>query len=139
MNSVDINLWRNISGQGEDGCQIYDIDWREFNMDDEVSTTETRACEVWEFDQTSFLSTITSDYNLVCGRDYLTSLAQTLYFVGMVLGVFTFGVLSDMFGRKKVLIPILLSVSVSGIITSQMPNYWSFVIARVFNAFVVRL
>ena len=42
-------------------------------------------------------SLLSSDFGLVCGRDYLTSLAQTLFFVGMVLGVFTFGVLSDMY------------------------------------------
>ena len=94
-------------------------------------------CKVWEFDQSEFQSTITSDFNLVCGRDYLTSLAQTLYFVGMVAGVFTFGVLSDIYGRKKVLIPILLAMSVSGIVTSQMSTYLTFIIARVFNAFIV--
>ena len=46
----------------------------------------------------------------MCGRDYLTSLAQTLYFVGMVLGVVTFGVLADIYGRKKVLVPLLLGI-----------------------------
>ena len=46
-------------------------------------------------------SLLCSDFGLVCGRDYLTSLAQTLFFVGMVLGVFTFGVLSDMYARKN--------------------------------------
>ena len=50
-------------------------------------------CDWWRL-LTSLLS---SDFGLVCGRDYLTSLAQTLFFVGMVLGVFTFGVLSDMY------------------------------------------
>lgn len=94
-------------------------------------------CENWEFDKTEFQSTIKSDFELVCGRDYLTSLAQTLYFVGMVMGVFTFGLLSDLFGRKRVLVPILLAMSVSGIITSLMPNYQTFMVARVFNAFIV--
>ena len=104
---------------------------------EEVLAPSLRTCESWEFDQTEFKSTIKSDFELVCGRDYLTSLAQTFYFVGMVLGVFTFGVLSDMFGRKKVLIPILLAMSISGIITALMPNYHTFIIARVFNAFIV--
>ena len=62
---------------------------------------------------------------------------QTLYFVGMVLGVFTFGVLSDMYGRKRVLVPILLLMSLSGILTALMPNYVTFIVARVFNAFIV--
>ena len=139
-------MWRNVSGQGGDGCNIYDVDWDNFDVStiDSVEVLDfandpMRPCETWEFDQTDFQSTITSDFNLVCGRDYLTSLAQTLYFVGMVAGVFTFGVLSDIYGRKKVLVPILLAMSVSGIITSQMPTYLTFTIARVFNAFIVIL
>ena len=52
----------------------------------------------------------------------------------MVLGVITFGVLADYFGRKKVLVPIMLGVSLTGIITSFMPNFETFVIGRVLNA-----
>ena len=48
----------------------------------------------------------------------------------MVCGVFTFGVLSDMFGRRRVLIPILLAMSATGILTALMPNYVTFIIAR---------
>ena len=50
--------------------------------------------------------------------------------LGMVCGVFTFGVLSDMFGRRRVLIPILLAMSATGILTALMPNYVTFIIAR---------
>ena len=136
---MSVDYWRNISGQGQDGCTIFDKNWDTYEFEteypDEVSSLRT--CEKWEFDKTEFQSTIKSDFELVCGRDYLTSLAQTLYFVGMVMGVFTFGLLSDLFGRKKVLIPILLAMSVSGIITSLMPNYQTFMVARVFNAFIV--
>jgi len=137
--TMSVNEWRNISGQGSKGCEVYDIDWQNYaaGSDNNKGFSSLRSCDSWEFDQTEFLSTITSDYGLVCGRDYLTSLAQTLYFVGMVCGVFTFGVLSDMFGRRRVLIPILLAMSATGILTALMPNYVTFIIARVFNAFIV--
>ena len=141
MKNVSVDYWRNISGQGEDGCTIFDKNWETYKFEADAEYSEEvsslRTCEDWEFDKTEFQSTIKSDFQLVCGRDYLTSLAQTLYFVGMVMGVFTFGLLSDLFGRKKVLVPILLAMSVSGIITSLMPNYQTFMVARVFNAFIV--
>ena len=126
-----------MSGQGPDGCSLYDVDWDNFAQGEDLETSETRACTKWDFDKTEFTSTITSEFSLLCGRDYLTSLAQTLYFVGMVLGVITFGVLADIYGRKKVLVPLLLGMAVTGIVTSQMPSYVTFIIGRVLNAFLV--
>ena len=94
-------------------------------------------CEEWEFDTSQFSSTITSDFGLVCDKEYLKSIAQTFYFVGMIFGVFTFGVLADIYGRKSILIPLLMGMSLSGIMTSQMPTYETFIVGRVLNAFVV--
>ena len=41
------------------------------------------------------------------------------------------------FGRRRVLIPILLAMSSTGILTAVMPSYASFMAARVLNAFIV--
>ena len=41
------------------------------------------------------------------------------------------------FGRRRVLIPILLAMSGTGILTAVMPSYASFMAARVLNAFIV--
>ena len=41
------------------------------------------------------------------------------------------------FGRRRVLIPILLAMSCTGILTAVMPSYASFIAARVLNAFIV--
>ena len=40
-------------------------------------------------------------------------------------------------GRRRVLIPILLAMSATGILTAVMPSYASFIAARVLNAFIV--
>ena len=34
-------------------------------------------------------------------RKYLVGLAQTLYFLGVVIGMLVFGILSDIYGRYK--------------------------------------
>ena len=138
---LGVEDWRNLSGQDSDGCSLYDIDWDNYNQgvleNKNSSKKRRRNCQKWEFDQTDFTSTITSEFGLVCGRDYLTSLAQTLYFVGMVLGVLTFGVLADIYGRKTVMVPLLVGMAITGVLTSQMPNYVTFIICRVLNAFLV--
>lgn len=40
-------------------------------------------------------------YLHIFSRKYLVGLAQTLYFLGVVIGMLVFGILSDMYGRYK--------------------------------------
>jgi len=108
-----------------------------YNVDGGSQRFGMADCTEWEFDKTQFTNTITGEFNLVCGDEYLISTSQTLYFIGMIFGVFTFGLLADLFGRKTVLIPILVGASLSGIATSLMPSFMSFAAGRVVNAFFV--
>ncbi len=79
-------------------------------------------------------STIASQWDLVCSDEFLLGVGQTVYFLGMTLGVFMAGILSDRFGRKKVIIGLILKVSACGLVTAAAPNFESFLIARFFTA-----
>lgn len=62
-------------------------------------------CNSWSFDKTYYESTLTEDWSLVCDRDYFRSNVQMVYFSGYIVGSLGFGYLSDVFGRR----PIMLS------------------------------
>nr|ACH53044.1 solute carrier family 22 member 4 (predicted) [Otolemur garnettii] len=57
----------------------------------------------WEFSQDVYLSTIVTEWNLVCEEDWRIPLTTSLFFVGVLLGSFVSGQLSDRFGRKNIL------------------------------------
>ena len=137
LERISVADWKNISQQENGSCLVVDRDWTSWVPGQDNEGDKKVDCEEWEFDTSQFSSTITSEFGLVCGKEYLKSTAQTLYFTGMIFGVFTFGVLADIYGRKRVLIPLLVGVSASGIITSQMPTYETFILGRLLNAFVV--
>lgn len=137
MQTISVQKWKNISHQENGSCLVLDQDWSSWVPGQVNHDAEMVDCVEWEFDTSQFSSTISSDFGLVCSKEYLKSIAQTLYFVGMIFGVFTFGVLADIYGRKKVLIPLLLGSAVSGIMTSQMPTYETFIFGRLLNAFGV--
>ncbi|XP_044310142.1 solute carrier family 22 member 5 [Varanus komodoensis] len=69
-----------------------------------LSQVEQEKClDGWEYSQDPYLSTIVSEWNLVCNQDWKSPLTTSLFFVGVLLGSFVSGQLSDRFGRKTVL------------------------------------
>ncbi|KAG8507824.1 Solute carrier family 22 member 5, partial [Galemys pyrenaicus] len=64
---------------------------------------QERCLDGWEFSQDVYQSTIVTEWNLVCEDDWKAPLTISLFFVGVLVGSFISGQLSDRFGRKNVL------------------------------------
>ncbi|XP_012907979.1 solute carrier family 22 member 4 isoform X4 [Mustela putorius furo] len=72
--------------------------------DVDLEQLEQESCvDGWEFSQDIYLSTIVTEWSLVCEDDWKTPLTSSLFFVGVLLGSFVSGQLSDRFGRKSIL------------------------------------
>ncbi|XP_019497742.1 PREDICTED: solute carrier family 22 member 5 [Hipposideros armiger] len=72
--------------------------------DVDLEQLEQESClDGWEFSQDVYLSTIVTEWNLVCEDDWKAPLTTSLFFGGVLVGSFISGQLSDRFGRKNVL------------------------------------
>ncbi|XP_063148401.1 solute carrier family 22 member 4 [Candoia aspera] len=72
--------------------------------DVDLSQVEQETClDGWEYSREVYLSTIVTEWNLVCENDWKAPLTTSLFFVGVLLGSFISGQLSDKFGRKAIL------------------------------------
>ncbi|XP_003798746.1 solute carrier family 22 member 6 isoform X2 [Otolemur garnettii] len=88
------------------------------------STGATEPCtNGWIYDNSTFPSTIVTEWDLVCSHRALRQLAQSLYMVGVLLGAMMFGYLADRLGRRKVLILNYLQTAVSGTCAAFAPNF----------------
>ncbi|XP_060621215.1 solute carrier family 22 member 4 [Anolis sagrei] len=70
---------------------------------DRAALPQEPCLDGWEYATEPYLATIVSQWNLVCDDDWKVPLTTSLFFVGVLLGSFISGQLSDRFGRKAIL------------------------------------
>ncbi|KAM9234504.1 solute carrier family 22 member 16 [Dugong dugon] len=82
------------------------------------------------YDQSKWESTVVTEWDLVCHREWLAKLIQPVFMLGVLLGGVIFGCLSDRVGRR----PILWSTSIGkflfGIAVAFTFDYYSFMVTR---------
>ncbi|KAL6098313.1 slc22a5 [Pungitius sinensis] len=73
-------------------------------VDVDLSNVSTEGClDGWEYDRSVYVSTIISEWDLVCDNRWKNPLTSSLFFCGVLAGSFLSGQLSDRYGRKIVL------------------------------------
>eukprot|EP00111_Clytia_hemisphaerica_P000334 TCONS_00000879-protein len=96
-------------------------------------------CEIprsqWEYVQGEGVSTVTVDYDLVCDSKWLISMTSSIFYFGKLFGTFCAGWLADNYGRKTVLYPSNLLLLSASLLTTLMPNIWSFLVCRFIAGF----
>lgn len=87
-------------------------------------------CDKPEYDTTTIVSSVTSEWDLICNRTYLASLAQSIMQIGILTGSVIFGYISDRYGRKpSVLISLFFEV-VFVAASAIVPNFEMFLACR---------
>ncbi|RUS84929.1 hypothetical protein EGW08_007291, partial [Elysia chlorotica] len=84
----------------------------------------------WEYSPHYGETNIVSQFDLVCSAEYLTSMATTIYFTGVMVGGLVFGDLADRFGRRLSMMVTMFSALVVSLVSAFSVNYAMFVCLR---------
>ncbi|XP_071801497.1 organic cation transporter protein-like [Asterias amurensis] len=117
-------------------CEQWVIpDGYQFNPYDNLNGSRIECQNGWEYDTSQYKTTTITEFDLVCDDGGWASLAQSIYFVGFLVGSFTFGTLSDCMGRKKSAIIGLMFWAVGFIVTTFSVNIYMYAAFRFIAAF----
>ncbi|XP_064359231.1 solute carrier family 22 member 6-like isoform X2 [Dromaius novaehollandiae] len=84
----------------------------------------------WVYQEGVFAHTIVTEWDLVCEARSLRQVAQAGYMAGVLLGSGVFGILSDKFGRRALLIWCYLQLGVTGTGAALAPSFGLYCLCR---------
>ncbi|TMW53321.1 hypothetical protein DOY81_001621 [Sarcophaga bullata] len=113
-------------------CEYYDVEYtEEYLSGTTISLTNgTKHCEHFIYDQSLYINSAVTEWNLVCGRSLLGATSDSIFMVGVLLGSIIFGQLSDKYGRKPTFFASLVIQVVFGVLAGVAPEYFTYTISR---------
>ncbi|XP_031766606.1 organic cation transporter protein-like isoform X2 [Galleria mellonella] len=135
LSDLPVDIWIKYS-QPKDACSVRVISpnitsaYILSNPNYTNPSEEIIKCDAWEFNRSEVGDTIISEWNLVCDRAYLTSLAEVFFLVGVGIGGVVGGWISDRFGRKRILMGMAVTQSVLAILALLVRSFVQYIIVR---------
>ncbi|XP_044737270.1 beta-alanine transporter [Chrysoperla carnea] len=100
--------------------------------------TPTKFCDHgWHFDRSDYISTVVTEWNLVCDKKFYLTLALMLFGVGGLVGNYIFGYVQDSLGRRPAFFIYLAIQCFFGIATAFARDYTTWLIFRIGVGFTV--
>ena len=75
-----------------------------------LKTKSPIKCTKWIYERTQLRSTIVTEFDLVCDRNYYFELAYSIEQIGYLLGSLIFSYLADIIGRKAVFVSVVIGI-----------------------------
>ncbi|CAK6958488.1 solute carrier family 22 member 7-like isoform X1 [Scomber scombrus] len=96
----------------------------------------TVSCQTgWVYDNSTFKSTLATEWDLVCEKRRVNRATATIFFMGVMLGAAVFGYISDRFGRKNGLLVSYVTTTLFGLASAFSYNFPMFAVMRFFTGF----
>ncbi|KAM3606834.1 uncharacterized protein V6R79_024146 [Siganus canaliculatus] len=89
----------------------------------------------WVYDNSTFTSTLATEWDLVCDKKHLTKTTSSIFFFGVMIGAFAFGYLCDKYGRRPTLLVSYVMATVFGFATAFANSFALFAVLRFLTGF----
>lgn len=117
----------------------YELDQSQCFFDNPDSLrTDRISCNKWSFnhpDNERFMNSLTIEQSLVCDREWLKSLSNSMYFVGATMGLLFWGIISDRYGRKTAYVCSHFVTLIFGFSALFANSMCSYILLRSINSF----
>ncbi|XP_042331636.1 solute carrier family 22 member 13-like [Sceloporus undulatus] len=119
---LNLTIPRKSDGTLEECFMYTPVEW-DLDAIVEYGLNATELCqEGWAYPSKREPSLVTQ-FDLVCDRKDLSSISQSIFMLGLLIGALVFGPLSDRFGRRPIILLSLLLQGTAGVAVAFVPNF----------------
>ncbi|KAK2824647.1 hypothetical protein Q5P01_021822 [Channa striata] len=129
-----------VGGDGDPkSCEMFAEPQFQLLSNSSISTDlPTVPCQNgWVYDNSTFTSTLATEWDLVCEKKSLPKTTSTIFFSGVTMGAIAFGFLCDKYGRKNTLLASYLMAMVFGFSSAFANSYILFAVLRFLTGFAL--
>ena len=120
-----------------DACLVYRynysdltvVDAKKIIMSGNLTQHSSEKCKSWIYDKEKYVTTMVTEWDLVCDNAWFVASSQSVYFTGSFTP-FIGGILADRIGRKPVLLGCLMLVITGRLLVALSPNVFVFLFSR---------
>ncbi|XP_070568252.1 organic cation transporter protein-like [Ptychodera flava] len=117
-------------------CYRYDVNHNNISLAADISNSSKVKCDNgYDYDTSQYKSTIPQQFDLVCDKATLVSVAMSMFLVGTLLGSVVIGIFVDRFGRRTLIVACGVIFSIFGVAASFSPNYIALSVLRLLAGF----
>nr|XP_039269439.1 organic cation transporter protein-like isoform X1 [Styela clava] len=97
-------------------------------------SSAVKECNRYDYDRNVYTESITTEWDLVCDRTILKTLANSATFLGFLLGSIMIGLVADWFGRKSSMLGGAILATLLSLATAFAPSYNTYMVMYVLFA-----
>uniref|UniRef100_A0A0L8FVM8 Major facilitator superfamily (MFS) profile domain-containing protein n=1 Tax=Octopus bimaculoides TaxID=37653 RepID=A0A0L8FVM8_OCTBM len=135
--NITLDEFLNKAAVEDERCSVYNLDTKEGFYILPTSNSTKEPCNNGRKFYSDHLSSIVSEFDLACEREWLKNIAVSAMFAGFLVGNILFGTLSDSFGRFKMFCVANALSILCGLIKIYSPNIIVFFVIYILEGFGV--